>query len=70
MNITLPSHENFPEMFVSTWVSTTCEAFDNVVYEKSEKLHFVTSFCTSLRFTSTLIPATENVFMDCGSLGV
>lgn len=37
MNITLPSHENFPEMFVSTWDSTTCEAFDNVVCGRKKR---------------------------------
>lgn len=30
--IILPSHENFPEMFVSTCDITTCEAFDRVVW--------------------------------------
>lgn len=36
-SITLPSHENFPEMFVSQPDITTCVAFDKVVCENRRR---------------------------------
>jgi hypothetical protein len=56
INITLPSHENFPEMFVSTCDITTCVALDKVVCGERKKKH-----CTILRYLLHVIAFYLNV---------
>lgn len=51
-----PSHENFPEMFVSTCDITTCEAFERVVCGwKRKRMHQI-AFCVTLVTLDSVLP--------------